>query len=215
MTQPPAAEIGSSSDDDDAGLSFDLGGFDLQPEVPPAKAESPKEPAEDEPSLEFDVSSLDDGGFSFAGVVQAPSAPDVPVEEEQGRSLDFDMSPMTANPAPAAAPAAAKETTELDLSEFAKMAPSASASAAVQDDEFSFDMNFDMSGQALAEQNAEAAPESVEVLTDMDEVETKLDLAKAYVDMENPEAAKLMLEEVLQQGDERQKLEAGELLARL
>ncbi|MCB1937090.1 MAG: hypothetical protein KDF59_14245 [Nitrosomonas sp.] len=44
------------------------------------------------------------------------------------------------------------------------------------------------------------------------EVETKIDLAKAYLDMEDKEGAKEMLEEVLQDGDEQQKEAAKKLL---
>jgi pilus assembly protein FimV len=45
-------------------------------------------------------------------------------------------------------------------------------------------------------------------LTDLDEQETKLDLAKAYVDMGDEAAAREILEDVLQKGNEAQKTEA-------
>jgi pilus assembly protein FimV len=48
-----------------------------------------------------------------------------------------------------------------------------------------------------------------------DEVATKLDLARAYVEMEDPDAARLILEEVAQEGTPDQKAEAKEMLARL
>ena len=41
---------------------------------------------------------------------------------------------------------------------------------------------------------------------------TKLDLAKAYLDMGDPEGAKSMLEEVLTEGNANQKAEASRLL---
>jgi len=44
------------------------------------------------------------------------------------------------------------------------------------------------------------------------EVETKIDLARAYLDMEDKEGAKEMLEEVLQEGDDQQKEAAKKLL---
>jgi len=49
-------------------------------------------------------------------------------------------------------------------------------------------------------------------LTDMDELETKLDLAKAYVDMSDTDAAKNMACEVLEKGTAEQKKVAQELL---
>ena len=49
-------------------------------------------------------------------------------------------------------------------------------------------------------------------LTDMDELETKLDLAKAYIDMSDTDAAKNMACEVLEKGTAAQKKVAQELL---
>jgi len=50
---------------------------------------------------------------------------------------------------------------------------------------------------------------------DMDEVGTKLDLAKAFVDMGDPEGARNILDEVLHEGNESQKQEARSLLESL
>ena len=49
-------------------------------------------------------------------------------------------------------------------------------------------------------------------LTDMDEYETKIDLAKAYIDMGDNESAKAIAEEVLSNGSEQQKLTAKAIL---
>jgi pilus assembly protein FimV len=46
----------------------------------------------------------------------------------------------------------------------------------------------------------------------MSEVGTKLDLARAYMDMGDPEGARSILEEVLQEGTSNQKQEAQRLL---
>jgi pilus assembly protein FimV len=48
-----------------------------------------------------------------------------------------------------------------------------------------------------------------------DEVATKLDLARAYVEMEDPDAARVILEEVAQEGTADQRAEAKDMLARL
>lgn len=48
-----------------------------------------------------------------------------------------------------------------------------------------------------------------------DEVATKMDLARAYLEMEDPEAARGILEEVVQEGNEAQRAEAREMIARL
>ena len=46
----------------------------------------------------------------------------------------------------------------------------------------------------------------------MTEVGTKLDLARAYVDMGDPAGARSILEEVLEEGDESQQQQAQQLL---
>jgi pilus assembly protein FimV len=46
----------------------------------------------------------------------------------------------------------------------------------------------------------------------MTEVGTKLDLARAYIDMGDPEGAKSILEEVLGEGDSGQRNEAKALI---
>jgi pilus assembly protein FimV len=49
----------------------------------------------------------------------------------------------------------------------------------------------------------------------MSEVGTKLDLARAYIDMGDPEGARSILEEVLQEGSATQKQEAQRLMSSL
>ena len=46
-----------------------------------------------------------------------------------------------------------------------------------------------------------------------DSVDTKLDLARAYIDMGDPAGARTMLEEVLREGSQMQQDEARRLLA--
>ena len=58
---------------------------------------------------------------------------------------------------------------------------------------------------------AGAGPEGV----DQEEVETKIDLALAYQDMGDPDDARVILEEVLREGNEDQQQRARELLQAL
>lgn len=53
------------------------------------------------------------------------------------------------------------------------------------------------------------------LLDSTDEVSTKLDLARAYIDMGDPDGARSILEEVLEEGDDTQKTEAEDLFAKL
>ena len=54
-----------------------------------------------------------------------------------------------------------------------------------------------------------------DLLNDVDEVGTKLDLARAYIDMGDPEGARSILKEVLQEGNEHQVQEANGLLGQI
>ncbi|MDO6564204.1 FimV/HubP family polar landmark protein [Amphritea sp. 1_MG-2023] len=56
---------------------------------------------------------------------------------------------------------------------------------------------------------------NLNLLDDADEVETKLDLARAYIDMEDADGAKDILNEILKEGSDAQKSEAGSLLSSL
>jgi pilus assembly protein FimV len=57
--------------------------------------------------------------------------------------------------------------------------------------------------------------DELDFLADSDEVATKLDLARAYIDMGDSEGAKDILGEVQLEGDDTQKSEAKELLGRI
>lgn len=63
--------------------------------------------------------------------------------------------------------------------------------------------------------SAANSEEELDFLTDADETSTKLDLARAYIDMGDREGAKDILDEVLIEGNEEQQSEAKDLLARL
>jgi pilus assembly protein FimV len=52
-------------------------------------------------------------------------------------------------------------------------------------------------------------------LDDVDEVSTKLDLAKAYLDMGDADGTRSILDEVMTEGNDDQKKEADDLLRQL
>ena len=63
---------------------------------------------------------------------------------------------------------------------------------------------------------ADSASVSTEAITDEpEEVNTKLDLIQAYIDMEDVVGAKELIDEVIAEGGERQRQRASELLAKL
>jgi pilus assembly protein FimV len=65
------------------------------------------------------------------------------------------------------------------------------------------------------ELGSEAEPEGDGELADLDEVSTKLDLARAYIDMGDPDGAKNILDEVMDEGNDDQKDEARDIMAQM
>lgn len=60
-----------------------------------------------------------------------------------------------------------------------------------------------------------AADDEIEFLAGTDECATKLDLARAYVDMEDADGARELLQEVIKEGNDTQKSEAKDLIDKL
>lgn len=166
----------------------------------PAAAPAPAAPAAPAPAAD---AGLD---FKFEDVqldvpAQAPAAPAAPAEG----ALEFDLGGLSLDTpaAPAAAPQAA---------------PAAPASS-----DAGLDLgNFDLGAAPAAP--AEGGGEVVELSADLptgdgsaggDESSTKLDLARAYIDMGDNDMAKSLLNEVNEQGNDQQKKEAQELLKRV
>ncbi|MFC5695094.1 FimV/HubP family polar landmark protein [Pseudomonas sp. GCM10022186] len=194
-------DIGSadelSSGGEPLGLSDDLADFslDLEPVAQPASAD------EDEFLLSLD-SDLD--------MPLAVEEPVAPAAEATGAGLldlpaDFDLS---LPDEPVAEPLADND------------------SFAAQLDEVSAELD-QLSGslQQQAEPVAVLAAERVEqdlgeeddfdFLSGTDETATKLDLARAYIDMGDTEGARDILDEVMSEGNDTQQQEARELIARL
>ncbi|MES2490559.1 MAG: FimV/HubP family polar landmark protein, partial [Pseudomonadota bacterium] len=122
---------------------------------------------------------------------------------------DFDLSkpePKSTAAAPAAEPApSADDALEFDLGSFdsAPAKHDVEASAAISED-INLD-DFDL-GELADDSHAISAG---------DEAGTKLDLARAYVDMGDNEMARSLLNEVLTQGSDEQKADAQALIQRL
>ena len=178
-------------------LSFDEPAAAAPTAAPSAPAAPAAAPAAGD-SLEFDLGSLS----LDTGAAAAPAAPAAaPAASAQGESLEFDLGSFET---PAAAPA-----------EPAPAAPAADPGA-------SLDLgDFDLSGGGGASPEASggevvdmSAPADDGLSAPADETGTKLDLARAYLDMGDSDMAKSLLNEVAQQGNDAQKKEAEELLKR-
>ncbi|WP_313913001.1 FimV/HubP family polar landmark protein [Tahibacter sp.] len=159
--------------------------------------------------------------FAEPLAASAPSFGNYDAAPEPMRFDGFDDS--FGAPPPAARPAD-DDAFDFDLAD--RSAPTVPPPSAARDD-FSFDLtpppapapsNYQTQVQPLPPIPDLAPPPSRiddDLLASDDAIGTKLDLAKAYLDMGDPDGARSMLEEVLIEGSESQKGEARKLLAEI
>lgn len=85
-----------------------------------------------------------------------------------------------------------------------------------KDEGLEFDLeDFDIETVDNATGSAEEEVQGDGELTDLDEVSTKLDLARAYIDMGDPDGARSILDEVMEEGSDTQKEEARGILSQI
>lgn len=191
-----------------ADLDFDLGGFEEQ-----MAASEPAAAPETAPLADMDLGDLD---FGMPETAAEPAAAAPAEAESAGGGMDFDLGdlsfgeePATATETAEAAPAAGESMLDFDLG----------------------DMGHDLGGVAEPALETEPAGSAMDLgdldlgdmgdigdlgdLGDVDAVSTKLDLAKAYVDMGEPDSARGILDEVLHEGNDEQKKQAQELMGQL
>jgi len=195
--EPPSPE---------AALDLDLG------EAPDSGGE--RKTAEPEPG-ETGVIDLDpNGGDDEKSVEAADGAQDFSFDFEPSQPEGDDEKPPEAQRDPVASTADEEiEGLDFDLGdiELPKNEPEAAAPSTGEKTEEADGLEFSLTGDAPEPDSTDGGFD----LTDMDELDTKLDLARAYVDMEDVDAAKEILEEVFARGNEKQKQEAQGLLNQL
>jgi pilus assembly protein FimV len=163
---------------------------------------------------------LDTGGVDFdfdAASTVATSAPEVTEAPTRG-GLDFDLGETATSSVAASAvdndlSAVDFSPSDSNLIDFEGSKSGAGVSAASEDD---IKWDADDGGVATAEAataTAVAADQATD--THWDETATKLDLAKAYIDMGDADGARSILDEVLAEGNEQQKKQAAELAAQI
>lgn len=201
---------------DHSSLDFDLGSFNK----PESKAEPKQEIIDQTPdieSIDFDLSSF--------GTETADE--EKPAASETLESFDFNFD-LDAAPAPdnGASSKKAVEEEPLDLAslesfefpEFGNDEPKKTPAQPAREplstgsDEFDFNFDFETPGSKSVDDDMDFG---VADLTDMDEFETKIDLAKAYIDMGDAEAARSIATEVLAKGTPEQKQAAQAILDEL
>lgn len=207
VAPPPTAAIAPES-----ALDFDLG--------TPAVTTSAKE--EKSFDLDFDL-----GEASPAPSAEKPEAPALAVASraEAGTGFDLGLEAFDLG-TPAAAPAAPAKEPSFDL-DFDLGAPAAEAAksgstgearpAAPTGDDFTVDLGEPMTSESVeAALDVAATPSTGEVQQQQwDEAATKLDLARAYIDMGDADGARSILEEVIAEGSAEQKKQAQDLIAQI
>ncbi len=181
--------------DDDFSFDFNLD----EPTEPAADAAPAARIDNDEFMLDedFDLSLTDEIESAKESDPQPESKPDTelePMEEEQTVSLsDSELDAFEAElDASMDEPEAQLEADEVQLAESETPASDQPATVDEGDDEDEFDF-----------------------LSGTDESATKLDLARAYIDMGDSEGAKDILAEVLEEGNEQQQQEARDMMGQL
>lgn len=153
------------------------------------------------PEPEAGLDDLEGVDLDDTGMPEAESRDESAPTLEDDNSLDFDLDELESFSSGAGG------TSEPE-------APGEKAASELSDDENL--LEFDLSESEAAAASAGEAEEEVDVgegeLQAGDEVSTKLDLARAYIEMGDPEGARSILEEVIDEGNEAQKSEAEALM---
>ena len=202
-------DFGSMDSTNDA--AFDVASFEptiVQAPIPPPSYQTPA----DEPLGALDLAFFDEPAPTPAPT-KAPAP--VPPAEDAAFSFDLDLD------APIPTPLAAENPPP----------------AADGKNEFNFDFNFDAPANVdipsslppstgfgdinledvmpVALDSGQLDISADDLMIGDDAVGTKLDLARAYLDMGDPDGARSMLEEVLSEGSDLQRTEAKDLLGRM
>lgn len=178
---------------EDNSLDFDLD-FDVDAPATPVASTPAAEPA----SFDFE----EDRTIAFTPSTPAPATGDEPVLDSAAAAqladeLDFDVGLGSASES------VDEDATVLSTPAFsAPAAPSAPVVTAAP-------------MQPAANDFSSSAEDELDFLSDADETSTKLDLARAYIDMGDRDGARDILDEVIIEGSDNQKQEAKDLLMRL
>lgn len=189
----------------------------MRPDLDNLFGDDTSEPPAEEPTMKVD--DFDDAlDLGYQGKSQPAK-----VENPFGDLPDLPEAPAAEPAKPADADGLADFDFEID--DFDDMKPSASAPsqapAAPEIPEMDFsgiDLDLGKDMESAAESVKESVAEAVEESIDpelWEEVNTKLDLSKAYIEMGDKEGAREILDEVAKEGDSKQKAQARELLASL
>jgi pilus assembly protein FimV len=229
VTKPASGEDGSLLDFDlDVAMEGDAETAAKEATTEPVVPEKEKSADTD---LDFDVSSLD---FSLdqddtdtETLAEITAETEVTAETKEDTGLDFDLEsfdegtkePVAAEVVEVEADGLGEEPSE-ELSLEGESGEELGEELSLES-EPSEELGEELSlegepGEELGDDlGDDLGDELDDAFGEVDEVGTKLDLAKAYVDMGDKDGARSILDEVMEEGDEEQKKQAGELLDQL
>jgi pilus assembly protein FimV len=178
---------GFELDSDEPTLSGEAG-FEVEEDEGTVVEPAPAPPEEDEPTVMDLESELEEETPDQTAVRKVDSLEDETIEQAmQDEDLDLD-----------------------DLTQV--LQAEVGADRALPEEGEATKVAVGFSGGEEADEEEAPPAEGAGALEEMDEVGTKLDLARAYIDMGDPDGARSILEEVAAEGDEAQQQEARELL---
>ncbi|VAW58264.1 hypothetical protein MNBD_GAMMA08-1635 [hydrothermal vent metagenome] len=187
-----------AGDDTSSDLEFDLGELDDDAETLDVASEEPTEAAaemdiDDDFSLDFDAADL---GFEESETDDA---------DEMSLDADLDLSDDLS------------DSGEIDLSgELGELDDDLDVGDLGAADLDASDDDLDLGDMDLSDASLDASDDGEfdisELSEDVDEVSTKLDLAKAYIDMGDNDGARSILEEVKTEGNDEQQQQAEALM---
>ncbi len=159
--------------------------------------------------LAFDSDDNNETDLSVDEGLTFEAAEDEAAEDETSDALELDMGDLAAVEAEEAVDeelqALDNDIEALEAEVFEGLPTEADAAPGDAEEEISFDLSDD----------DDDMENDLDFLADADEVTTKLDLARAYIDMGDADGAKDILGEVVEEGNDQQRKEAEDLIATL
>lgn len=191
-------------------------GRELSPENPLYQAEAEPETSDELDDIEALSEDLDfnlDSGGDESPAAESGEAASADNTVDEGLDFDIDLSfdPTKENEPDSTEftpPETTGESTEVNVD-----MDSIEPDVVSQDGPLDIDLEkFEMDAAGVADDDEVQGDGE---LADLDEVSTKLDLARAYIDMGDPDGAKSILDEVMDEGSEEQKDEARSILGQM
>ncbi len=231
---------GDDSDDEDLDLDFSELGLDGDTEPSAGEAEPLTGEGEDDDDFDgLDLTGLMGDDAAAASESREPPAAGDDANDEESDELDFDLdfseeTTVTSDKGGSGSGESDEFSLDLDLdgggdggipdlgSDIGDL-PGEDDGLEVtginkkddEEGEFDFDLNTGLGEETDAPKSGGGASSAAASDVDPEEVATKLDLARAYIDMGDEEGAKDILGEVVNEGTDEQKAEAQGLLGQI